>query len=101
MMLLVYEILYIIFVLCYLPIFLIRGKYHPGFLMRLGIFAQDVLAKLNNHDKFIWLHTVSVGEAQAASAITNSQAKVSRRFSKTIPISELFCFRLDESTLDK
>jgi len=38
--------------------------------MRLGIFAQSAVNKLRNQ-KVIWLHTVSVGEAQAAATLIN------------------------------
>ena len=64
----VYSILYILFVICYLPIFLLRGKYHSGFLMRLGFFPESAINKLRDQ-KVIWLHTVSVGEAQAAATL--------------------------------
>lgn len=67
----VYDILYIIFAICYLPLFLIRGKYHRGILMRAGIFPQGVIDKLKGQ-KVIWLHTVSVGEAQAAGALVRN-----------------------------
>ena len=67
-MLILYDIIYILFFLCYLPFFLIRGKYHRGFLMRLGILPPNVINKLKDQ-KVIWMHTVSVGEAQAVSAL--------------------------------
>ena len=70
-MLIFYDIIYILFTLCYLPLFLIRGKYHRGFLMRVGIFPQGVIAKLKGR-RVVWLHTVSVGEAQAAGALVRN-----------------------------
>ena len=69
-MLIIYNILYILFAVCYLPIFLVRRKYHRGFLMRLGIFPQSLINKIKGQ-RVIWLHTVSVGEAQAASSLVN------------------------------
>lgn len=71
-MLILYEILYIISMLCYLPIFLVRGKYHRGFLMRLGIFPQGVINKIKDGQRVIWLHTVSVGETQAAAGLVKN-----------------------------
>ncbi len=68
-MLLLYKIFYILFAICYLPFFLIRGKWHRGFLMRLGKFPQRAVDTLNRQQKVIWLHTVSVGEAQAATML--------------------------------
>ncbi len=70
-MLIFYDIIYILFALCYLPLFLIRGKCHRGFLMRMGIFPQGAINKLKEQ-KAIWLHTVSVGEAQAASSLVKN-----------------------------
>ena len=70
-MLIFYDIIYILFTLCYLPVFLLRGKYHRGFLMRVGIFPQGVIAKLKGR-RVVWLHTVSVGEAQAAGALVRN-----------------------------
>ncbi|MFC1632417.1 3-deoxy-D-manno-octulosonic acid transferase [Candidatus Omnitrophota bacterium] len=67
-MFLVYQLLYVIFTVCYLPIFLLRKKYHPQALMRLGIFPAGLKDKLKDK-KVIWLHTVSVGEAQAAAEL--------------------------------
>ena len=67
-MLILYDVIYILFFLCYLPFFLIRGKYHRGFLMRLGILPANVINKLKDQ-KVIWMHTVSVGEAQAVSTL--------------------------------
>lgn len=64
-MLILYDILYFLFFLGYLPFLLVRKKLHRGFLMRLGIFPQEMLERLKNR-KVIWLHTVSVGEARAA-----------------------------------
>jgi 3-deoxy-D-manno-octulosonic-acid transferase len=64
-MLMFYNLIYIVFFICYLPFLLVRKKLHRGFLMRLGIFPQEVLKRLKNR-KVIWLHTVSVGEARAA-----------------------------------
>lgn len=70
-MLIFYDIIYILFTLCYLPLFLLRRKYHRGFLMRVGIFPQGVIAKLKGR-RVVWLHTVSVGEAQAAGALVRN-----------------------------
>lgn len=65
-MLFFYDLIYIFFFLCYLPILLIRGKYHSGFSMRLGIFPRKPVSKKK---RAIWIHTVSVGEAGAISTL--------------------------------
>lgn len=59
-MFILYDLAFLIFVICYLPVFLFKKKMHPGFLMRLGFFPKHL--KL---DRPIWVHAVSVGEVMA------------------------------------
>jgi len=63
-MFIIYDLIISLFALIYLPIYLFKRKFHPGFEARLGILPQDL--KL---DRPIWLHAVSVGEAMAAKNI--------------------------------
>ncbi|MDD4953470.1 MAG: 3-deoxy-D-manno-octulosonic acid transferase [Candidatus Omnitrophica bacterium] len=60
-MFIVYDIIFLIIAIFFLPVYLFRGKFHGGFWARLGFFSKDL--KL---DKPIWVHAVSVGEAMAA-----------------------------------
>ena len=39
--------------------------------MRLGVLAQNIIDRIKNQ-KVIWLHTVSVGEAQAVSTLVKN-----------------------------
>jgi len=55
-----YDFIFLIITLVYLPVYLLRRKIHPGFQMRLGILSSGL--KLN---KPIWIHAVSVGEVMA------------------------------------
>jgi len=57
-MFIVYDFIILLFTLVYLPVYLLRGKFHAGFLQRFGILPKDL--KL---DQPIWIHAVSVGEA--------------------------------------
>jgi 3-deoxy-D-manno-octulosonic-acid transferase len=57
-MFIIYDLAFLIFTLIYLPIYLFKGKFHRGFLRRLG-FLPD----LTHLDRPIWVHAVSVGEA--------------------------------------
>lgn len=59
-----YDFIFVLFALLYLPIFIFKGKFHPGFLSRWGFFSKDVQNSLAGK-RPIWLHMVSVGEAQA------------------------------------
>ncbi len=56
-MFILYDIINLVFILFYLPIFILRRKMHAGFSMRLGFLPKKL--SLNNP---IWIHSVSVGE---------------------------------------
>ncbi len=53
-----YDLIFLIFAICYLPVFLFQKKIHAGFGMRLGF-----LPEIPELDRPIWIHAVSVGEA--------------------------------------
>lgn len=55
-----YDIIFLCIAICYLPVYAVRRKFHPGFLTRVGIFPGGT--QLNQP---IWMHAVSVGEAMA------------------------------------
>lgn len=57
-MFILYDLIFLIFAILYLPLYLVKGKFHRGFLMRLGILPKGL--KLGSP---IWVHAVSVGEA--------------------------------------
>jgi 3-deoxy-D-manno-octulosonic-acid transferase len=55
-----YDLIFLIFAIFYLPVFLLKKKMHPGFLMRLGWLPKQL-----KFDRPIWVHAVSVGEVMA------------------------------------
>jgi 3-deoxy-D-manno-octulosonic-acid transferase len=55
-----YDLIFLIFAIFYLPVFLLKKKMHPGFLMRLGWLPRQL-----KFDRPIWVHAVSVGEVMA------------------------------------
>ncbi|MCX5697970.1 MAG: 3-deoxy-D-manno-octulosonic acid transferase [Candidatus Omnitrophica bacterium] len=57
-MFIVYDLIFLFISIFYLPVYLFRGKFHRGFLLRLGRLPRGL--KL---DRPIWVHAVSVGEA--------------------------------------
>src|SRR3989338_9105894 len=63
-MFILYDFIFVLFALLCLPGFIFRGKFHRGFLNRLGFFPKDVQNSLAGKHP-IWLHMVSVGEARA------------------------------------
>lgn len=60
-MAIVYDILFFFLTLIYLPVYLFRRRFYPGFSRRLGFLPEDL-----ELDRPIWVHAVSVGEAVAA-----------------------------------
>jgi len=63
-MIIFYNLLYLIAVILYLPVFLLRGKFHSGTGVRFGMLPRRL--KL---DKPVWIHAVSVGEAVAVKGL--------------------------------
>jgi 3-deoxy-D-manno-octulosonic-acid transferase len=57
-MFILYDLIFLIFAVCYLPVFLFKKKFHAGFAMRLGFLPAEPDLKGP-----IWIHAVSVGEA--------------------------------------
>jgi 3-deoxy-D-manno-octulosonic-acid transferase len=55
-----YDLIFLIFALVTLPVYLFKGKFHRGFLARLGFMPQKSVP-----DRPIWIHAVSVGEAMS------------------------------------
>ena len=66
-MFIIYDLIFFLFVLIYLPMFLLKKKMHPGFAMRLGILPPDFHPKAP-----VWLHAVSVGEAVSMKQLADS-----------------------------
>jgi 3-deoxy-D-manno-octulosonic-acid transferase len=59
-MFIIYDFIFLIFAIFYLPIFLLRKKSHRGFSRRLGIIPRELSFR-----NPVWIHAVSVGEAIA------------------------------------
>ena len=59
-MFIIYDLIFLVIAVIYLPVYLFKRKFHKDFLRRLGILPKEL--KLNRP---IWIHAVSVGEAMA------------------------------------
>ncbi len=79
-MFIIYDLIFLIFVLMYLPLYLLRQKFHRGFSRRLGILPRNL-----HLDRPIWIHAVSVGEAVAVKGLVSQLRKAYPR--KKIVIS--------------
>ncbi|MFH1577693.1 MAG: 3-deoxy-D-manno-octulosonic acid transferase [Candidatus Omnitrophota bacterium] len=69
-MFILYDLIFIIFAIFYLPCFLLKKKANQGFSQRLG-FLPDI--KLNQP---VWIHAVSVGEAKIAGVLIKQLRRV-------------------------
>lgn len=69
-MFIIYDLVFFIFILVYLPLYLLRGKFHRGFSSRLGLLSANL-----NLDRPIWVHAVSVGEAVSIKGLVTQLRK--------------------------
>ncbi|MFA6130157.1 MAG: 3-deoxy-D-manno-octulosonic acid transferase [Candidatus Omnitrophota bacterium] len=69
-MFIIYDFIFLIFVLVYLPVYLFKGKFHRGFFRRLGSLPDGL-----NLDRPIWVHAVSVGEAVSIKGLVDELRK--------------------------
>jgi 3-deoxy-D-manno-octulosonic-acid transferase len=70
-MFIIYDLVFLIVAIFYLPIYLFRKKFHRGFLSRLGILPKNL--RLN---KPVWVHAVSVGEAKAIKGLVEGLRRI-------------------------
>jgi len=69
-MFIIYDLIFLIVAIMYLPVYLFRRKFHQGFWQRLGFLPKDL--KL---DRPIWIHAVSVGEVMAVKGLIGELRK--------------------------
>jgi len=70
-MFILYDLIFLIVTIVYLPIYLFRRKFHHGFLARLGILPKGL-----SLDRPIWIHAVSVGEVLAIRRLLDELRKI-------------------------
>ena len=69
-----YDLLLIVFIIFCAPLFAFKRKFHKGFIMRLGILPKEVTDAVKGKD-IIWVHAVSVGEANSTQPLIKSLLK--------------------------
>lgn len=74
-MFIVYDILFILFCLLYVPHVTIKRKWHNRLMSRFGFFKPDE-EKVFEGKKNIWIHAVSVGEVLAVLEIIQDLKKI-------------------------
>ncbi|MFC1806797.1 tetraacyldisaccharide 4'-kinase [Candidatus Omnitrophota bacterium] len=64
----IYNIIFILFGIFYIPISLLKNKKREGIPLRFGLYSKELIDKLSEK-KNIWIHAVSVGEVMAISSL--------------------------------
>lgn len=59
-MFIIYDLIFLLIAIIYLPFYLFKRKFHCGFLARFGILPRDI-----SFNRPIWIHAVSLGEIMA------------------------------------
>ncbi len=67
----IYDLIFLLIMLVYLPFYWFKGKFHAGFLARFGKISQDII--LNQP---IWIHAVSVGETVSIKGLVEGLRKI-------------------------
>ncbi|MDD2679406.1 MAG: 3-deoxy-D-manno-octulosonic acid transferase [Candidatus Omnitrophica bacterium] len=70
-MFILYDLIFLVFALVCLPVYLVKGKFHRGFLARLGALPKDLFL-----ERPIWVHAVSVGEAKSIGGLLEELRKI-------------------------
>lgn len=70
-MFIIYDLIFLVFVLVSLPVYLFRRRFHRGFSRRLGLLPRGL--KL---ERPIWIHAVSVGEAVTVKGLIEELRKI-------------------------
>lgn len=70
-MFILYDVIFLIVAVFFLPVYALRRKFHSGLFFRLGFLPRDFL-----FERPIWIHAVSVGEALAVKALIAELRKV-------------------------
>ncbi|MFH1092904.1 MAG: 3-deoxy-D-manno-octulosonic acid transferase [Candidatus Omnitrophota bacterium] len=68
-MTLLFDFIYLLLAFFYLPSLLFKGKRRIGLRQRFGIYPNLIKKALKEHDNFVWVHAVSVGEMKAAALL--------------------------------
>ncbi len=73
-MFMIYDLIYLILAIFYLPLRFFKGKGLGGISERLGIYPPEFIQQVKNK-KTIWVHAVSVGEILSSAPLLNSIKK--------------------------
>ncbi len=70
-MFIIYDLVFLFIVVFYLPFYLLKRKFHRGFLLRLGFLPGSI-----DLGRPVWIHAVSVGEAMVLKSLVEELKKI-------------------------
>jgi len=70
-MFILYDLIFLVFTLACLPVYLFKGKFHRGFLARLGALPDNLAL-----ERPIWVHAVSMGEVKSIAGLIEELRKI-------------------------
>jgi len=73
-MTILYDIIFVLFAIAYLPYLVFTGRCHRDLWQRFGIYPKDIMDDIKSK-KVLWVHAVSVGEVMAARSFCKSLIK--------------------------
>ncbi len=73
-MYLLYDFIFLLYAIVYLPYLLLTKRVYPGFGMRFGLFSKVIKEQINAKTN-IWLHAVSVGEVMVLDSFIGQLSK--------------------------
>ena len=68
-MTIIYDLIFLVFAIFYIPVFLFRKRKRRGLGLRLGLYPKGLAQGLKGPGENIWIHAVSVGEVMAVSSL--------------------------------
>lgn len=72
-MFIIYDLIFLVFAIIYLPVYLARKRFYQGFISRLGILPKDL-----EFNRPLWIHAVSVGEVMAVRLLVEELRKINQ-----------------------
>ena len=66
-----YDLVFFIFSIFYLPVFFLKGKFNRESLSRFGVLPKEAWQRLGEDSQVLWVHAVSVGEIGLAVGFLN------------------------------
>ena len=97
---LIYDLIYMLYALFYLPATWLKGKRIRGLAQRLGFYLPELIQSRNNK-RTIWLHAVSVGEVLSVAPLLESLRKEFPQYKLVVSVTTSAGFLLAEKIVSR